>query len=96
MKEKRICKLKKLEEFGKYSFDPNDIYIRYYGFTIKTYDHKIYSIGFNDCQQCGIGLAQDKIDTFTQINMTNINTNINIIMFQSSQMGEVQIIYYIV
>ena len=74
MKEMGIEKFKKLEEFAKYSFDPNDIYTRYYGFTIKTFDHKIYSIGNNICQDCGINSIKTDIDTFTQIDMTNITT----------------------
>ena len=77
IKEEVIKKFKKLEEFGKYLFDPNDIYTRYHGFTIKTFDHKIYSIGNNVCQDCGIGSDKSRINRLTQIDMTNINTSIN-------------------
>ena len=42
-----IRKFKKLKEFEKYLLDPNDIYTRSCGVTIKTFNHKIYSIGKN-------------------------------------------------
>ena len=70
-------KFQKLEEWGEYLFDPKDIYLRYYGFTIKTFDHKIYSIGNNVCGDAGVGSTDSKISTFTEIDMKNIESNDN-------------------